>query len=84
MFQTFNLLPTLTASENVSLPLSLDGVSEANAKIRAQSALQDVALVDRAEYYPSQLSGGEILDLTEDIPPNYDFFSEGPGYDALD
>lgn len=31
-----------------------------------------------------QLSGGEILDLTEDIPPNYDFFSEGPGYDALD
>jgi len=31
-----------------------------------------------------QLAGGEILDLTEDIPPNYDFFSEGPGYDALD
>lgn len=31
-----------------------------------------------------QLSGGEILDLTEDIPPNYDFFSGGPGYDALD
>lgn len=31
-----------------------------------------------------QLAGGEVLDLTEDIPPNYDFFSEGPGYDALD
>jgi hypothetical protein len=31
-----------------------------------------------------QLSGGEILDLTEDIMPNYDFFTEGPGYDALD
>jgi ferredoxin len=31
-----------------------------------------------------QLAGGEILDLTEDIVPNYDFFSEGPGYDALD
>jgi ferredoxin len=31
-----------------------------------------------------QLSGGEILDLTEDIPANYDFFSEGPGYKALD
>ncbi|MCA9954902.1 MAG: ferredoxin family protein [Ardenticatenaceae bacterium] len=31
-----------------------------------------------------QLSGGEILDLTEDIPFNYDFYSEGPGYDALD
>lgn len=31
-----------------------------------------------------QLAGGETFDLTEDIPPNYDFFSEGPGYDALD
>ncbi len=31
-----------------------------------------------------QLEGGEVLDLTEDILPNYDFFSEGPGYDALD
>ena len=31
-----------------------------------------------------QLAGGEVFDLTEDIPPNYDFFSEGPGYDALD
>jgi hypothetical protein len=31
-----------------------------------------------------QLQGGEILDLTEDIPSNYEFFSEGPGYDALD
>jgi len=30
------------------------------------------------------LEVGEVLDLTEDIPPNYDFFSEGPGYDALD
>jgi ferredoxin len=31
-----------------------------------------------------QLAGGEVLDLTEDIPPNYDFYSEGPGYAALD
>lgn len=31
-----------------------------------------------------QLAGGEVLDFTEDIGPNYDFFSEGPGYDALD
>ncbi len=31
-----------------------------------------------------QLEGGEVLDLTEDIPPNYDFFALGPGYDALD
>ena len=31
-----------------------------------------------------QLEGGEVLDLTEDIPPNYDFFVLGPGYDALD
>ena len=39
----------------------------------------DVKLLNAA-----QLTGGEVLDLTEDIPPNYDFFSEGPGYDALD
>lgn len=31
-----------------------------------------------------QLAGGEVLDLTEDIPPNYEFFSAGPGYDAMD
>jgi hypothetical protein len=31
-----------------------------------------------------QLAGGEQFDLTEDIPPNYDFFSGGPGYDAVD
>jgi len=30
------------------------------------------------------LAGGEVLDLTEDITPNYDFFTSGPGYDALD
>jgi ferredoxin len=32
----------------------------------------------------TELAAGEVLDLTEDIPPNYDFFSAGPGYDALD
>jgi ferredoxin len=31
-----------------------------------------------------QLAGGEVFDLTEDIPPNYDFFVDGPGYDAMD
>ena len=40
---------------------------------------------DLKELLPDgQLQGGEVLDLTEDIPPNYDFFSKGPGYDALD
>jgi ferredoxin len=31
-----------------------------------------------------QMAGGEVMDFTEDIPPNYDFFSEGPGYEAMD
>lgn len=57
IFQDFQLLPTLTALENVSVPLELQGDSEA-AKV-AMQLLDDVGLADRFHHYPSQLSGGE-------------------------
>jgi putative ABC transport system ATP-binding protein len=60
VFQLFNLLPTLSAAENVSLPLMLDGHLQRNAIDQAMRALKDVGLADRAKSYPSQLSGGEM------------------------
>ncbi|MFD2110291.1 ABC transporter ATP-binding protein [Thiorhodococcus fuscus] len=57
VFQNFQLLPTLTARENVLLPLELTGT--ANAAERADSALERVGLAARAGHYPRQLSGGE-------------------------
>ncbi len=57
VFQSFHLVPTMTALENVSLPLELSGAREANA--RARSMLEDVGLSHRADHYPAQLSGGE-------------------------
>jgi putative ABC transport system ATP-binding protein len=59
IFQTFNLLPTLTAEENVSLPLELDGVSAAQAVKRAQAVLNLVGMSHRSSHIPSALSGGE-------------------------
>jgi putative ABC transport system ATP-binding protein len=59
IFQAFNLLPTLTAIENVALPLELDGVSEAAARERAYGALELVDLSDRHDHVPSMMSGGE-------------------------
>ncbi len=59
VFQAFNLIPTLTAEENVSLPLELDGVSEAEARQRAVAALEMVELAERRSHLPSMLSGGE-------------------------
>ncbi len=60
VFQFFNLLSTLTARENVELPLDLAGGSSLN-KLHAVDALfQEVGLLDRANFYPSQLSGGEM------------------------
>jgi putative ABC transport system ATP-binding protein len=56
----FNLLPTLTALENVSLPRSLDGHSERRARTAAEKALEEVELAHRASHYPAQLSGGEM------------------------
>lgn len=57
VFQNFQLLPTLTARENVLLPLELTGTREAQA--RATEALERVGLGPRAHHYPRQLSGGE-------------------------
>jgi putative ABC transport system ATP-binding protein len=59
IFQAFNLLPTLTAVENVALPLELDGVSETAARKRAMTALDLVDITSRAEHLPSMMSGGE-------------------------
>lgn len=59
VFQAFNLIPTLTAIENVSLPLELDGVSAAVAQQRARTALEAVGLARRQLHFPSTMSGGE-------------------------
>ena len=57
VFQSFHLLPGLTALENVMLPLELSGQSQPEQKARA--VLAAVGLADRADYYPQKLSGGE-------------------------
>ena len=57
VFQTFRLLPTLTALENVMVPAELRGT--ADARDRAASLLEEVGLGDRLDHYPTQLSGGE-------------------------
>ncbi len=59
VFQAFNLLPILTALENVSLPLELDGVSASAAQRRAELALERVGMARRHHHHPSMLSGGE-------------------------
>ncbi len=59
VFQEFNLLAGLSAVENVSLPLELDGVGARKAQAAALEALDDFGLTDRASHYPDQLSGGE-------------------------
>ncbi len=59
IFQAFNLIPTLNAIENVSLPLQLDGVPWKQAQERAQIALQRVEMGHRLDHVPSKLSGGE-------------------------
>ena len=60
VFQFFNLLPTLTAAENVALPLVLDGRPKGEADARAHMLLQKVGLEERKKHLPEELSGGEI------------------------
>jgi putative ABC transport system ATP-binding protein len=59
IFQQYNLLPVLTALENVELPLLLTKLGRAERKKRAQTALRVVGLEDRIGHYPRQLSGGQ-------------------------
>jgi putative ABC transport system ATP-binding protein len=59
VFQSYNLLPVLTALENVELPLLLTPVPAADRRKRAQTALRVVGLEDRLSHYPRQLSGGQ-------------------------
>jgi len=59
VFQDFNLLPGLTAAENVALPLELDGISAKTARAAVLRALEGLGLGERASRFPDQLSGGE-------------------------
>jgi len=59
VFQDFNLLAGLTAAENVSLPLELDGTPAKKARVAAMTALASLDIAERASHYPDQLSGGE-------------------------
>jgi putative ABC transport system ATP-binding protein len=59
IFQTHNLIPVLTAYENIELPLLLLPISRSKRRTRVEVALQAVGLLDRADHYPRQLSGGQ-------------------------
>jgi len=59
VFQFFNLIPTLTALENVMLPMEFVGVPRGERKKRAEKLLEMVNLLDRKDHYPDELSGGE-------------------------
>jgi putative ABC transport system ATP-binding protein len=59
VFQDFNLLPGLTAVENVTLPLELDGIPSKAARVTALEAMLELDVADLADRYPDELSGGE-------------------------
>ena len=87
VFQSFNLIPTLTVGENVTLPLELSGRLDASDQERALNVLEEVGLRDRADSFPDRLSGGEqqrvaiaralahdpLLILTDEPTGNLDF-----------
>ena len=64
IFQSYNLLPVLTAQENVELPLVLTGVRQTKASKKAMEKLELVGLADRADHTPSELSGGQQQRVT--------------------
>ena len=59
VFQDFNLIPSLTAAENVSLPLELDGMSVRDGRRAAREVLEIVGVLERADRYPDKMSGGQ-------------------------
>ncbi|HMB92726.1 MAG TPA: ABC transporter ATP-binding protein [Rhodothermales bacterium] len=59
VFQSFNLIPTLTVAENILLPLELNGQTENGVQQKAYFLLEEVGLRDRADSFPDRLSGGE-------------------------
>ncbi|WPR71294.1 ABC transporter ATP-binding protein [Flavobacterium sp. NG2] len=59
VFQTFNLLPRMTALDNVALPMIYAGYSKSERKARAEAVLNQVSLADRMDHQPNQLSGGQ-------------------------
>jgi putative ABC transport system ATP-binding protein len=60
VFQFFNLLPTLTVSDNIALPCLLAGVEDQEAERRARSLAERVGIAHRLSHYPQQISGGEM------------------------
>ena len=59
IFQSFHLIPRLTAAENIELPLILEGLAASERRTRVQTALQQTGLLDRATHRPAELSGGQ-------------------------
>ncbi|WP_243761688.1 ABC transporter ATP-binding protein [Streptomyces sp. YIM 98790] len=59
VFQDYNLIPALTAAENISLPRELDGVSSRQARKEALAALEEIGLVEVADRFPDEMSGGQ-------------------------
>ena len=64
VFQSFNLIPVLTAAQNVELPLLLTSLGKSDRKSRAETALRIVGLEQRMHHYPRQLSGGQEQRVT--------------------